>query len=437
MESCLKSILTALQLCLAVWQIMKLSPVGAIIQGGMGWLLSLLSFRLSPAYALLRPYEGRVFKKVHCAVLTEAGPHAQFFTLPSHGNVERDCFMRVCYLGHDFEVRRDRNKLFVNGKMSHYITDAQWERLSKMRAHGLEVGVFVTGYKQFWGLMVTGSVLTFIEALDFIILDNYTVQLSNSVWFIPVSLSVSEGKLLKVLNLVGLFLLTKKVFWLIPSLLSIASAMLELNTTMRTWLYTSIGRLFCWSVHLICDKLPYSMRRRVYSWGQWVENFQPFNDIQLRVVRSPICAVIGGGAKAHMEGATLVRWLNVGGETIRSFDCASNLVTIKCCNPDRIVITCMLFERFNKCGVAVGKPDDELADEFAVVGVDCNNRVEFMKLCTFLSCIAKNSSGSFICYDSSNKAHVRGWKESVRHYVESGFPPVYELKLQPAIVNGT
>jgi hypothetical protein len=401
----------------------KLTPVGGLVQGGMGWLLLLLPFRLS-AYALLKPYRGRVFKKVHCIVLSAAaGTQDELMTVPIRtSDYERAEIIKISYLGSDYQLRRgDGNKLFVNNKMSYYISESIWQNL--MQLQDLRSNdVIIKGCKDFWEMVVTGGVMTLSEALDCMILENQPIMSSDNDWLLPVNLTLSEEKLLKVLNLVGLFLQTKKLFWLTPILLSFASAVLEFNTTLREWLYKKINTVFCWSMHLMCDKLPYSMRRQVYSLGKWVENLKPCNDIELRVVRGDICALIGGAAKSHTEDATLVQvpWLNVQRVTQINFEC------------DPIHFRCEFLSEVDKCGVGVVYSDDDKAALF----VDCKSSDEFVKICTFVDCMAKNRSGSLKSNDRKNKVQVRGWKESVRHYVKSGFPPIYELKLEHVIVKG-
>lgn len=279
------------------------------------WLL--LPFRrLSSApYARLQRSPGWIFKKVGCVVLTKAdGLQDELIAVPTQINVDNSEIIEVTYLGHNYQLkRRDGNKLFIDDIMAYYITDAIWQNLLQLQFLSKK-DVLIKDCKDFWEMVVTGGVLTLSEALDYIILENKPIMSTDNAWLLPVNLTVSEEKLLKVLNLVGLFLQTKKVFWLIPTFFSFASAILEFNTTLRVWLYTNINKLSCWSMHLICDKLRYSERRQVYSLGKWVENFKPCNDIQLRVVRGDICAVLGGAAKSHKEDVTklvLVPWLYI------------------------------------------------------------------------------------------------------------------------------
>jgi hypothetical protein len=117
---------------------------------------------------------------------------------------------------------------------------------------------------------------------------------------------VPEEKLLKVLNLEGLFLQAKKSYGVIPTLLSLKSVVLEFNTPLREWIYNNINLVLCQAIHIICDKMPYSKRRHVYSLGNWVENLKPSNDIKVNVVEGNICDVIGGGDKSHKENVTSI-----------------------------------------------------------------------------------------------------------------------------------
>lgn len=425
-EEILSRRLLAFQLCLGIWQIGKLTPVRAIVQGGMGWLLSLLPFRLSRAYALLQHSPGRVFKKMRCMVLTATVGSKDEFTPVTAGESDERC-IELRYLGKNFWLdRQDGDKLLINDKMSYYITDAIWKNLRLLHTLQIMNGmnqpwVFIKSYKEFWESVVTGGVMTLSEVLDCIILENHTIMGSDTHWLLPVNLLLSEEKILKLLNLVGLFLQTRKVLWFIPTILSLASAILEFNTKVRAWVYSNINRLFCWLMHLVCDKLRYSRRRQVYSLGKWVENLKPCNDIELRVVKGNICATIAGGAKANREDATVVPWLSVEEQvTENTFHC------------DLIVIGCAYYGN-DGCGVFIQYSDDEAA----LVSVDCKDRDEFAKMCTFADCMARNRSGSLKSYDGKKKVEVRGWRESVQHYARSGYPPIYELKLQNVIVNGS
>lgn len=362
-----------------------------------------------------------MFKKIDCFVLTKApGSHDEFIPVPSHTSGESSkTELNMWYLGREFFLeRKDGNKLFVNGKMCYYITDAMWQTLLPMGEVKREY-VFLKGYKGFWESVVAGGVMMFLEALDRIILEKeYPVMDSDADWLLPVNLSLSEEKVVKMLNLVGFFLQTKKVFWLIPTLLSLASAVLEFNTKLRKWIYSKINLLFCCSMHLLCGKLRYSMRRQVYSLGKWVENLKPSNDIELKIVKGDICAPIAGGAKADREGAKVVPWLNVEEQvTEMAFHC------------DHIDIRCS-YDGDDECGVFIQYRDDEAA----LVSVECKDREEFMKMCTFCACVARNRSGSLKSYDDG-KVKVRGCNDSVRHYAQSGYPPIYELRLHNVIVS--
>jgi hypothetical protein len=166
----------------------------------------------------------------------------------------------------------------------------------------------------------------------------------------------------------------------------------------------------------------YSNRRQVYSLGKWVENFKSCNDIKLRVVTSDICAFIGGVEKAPMEDASLVPWLNV-----------QEVGTLKTFHCDPIVIECNFREQFTKCKVLMKYSNGERA----LVYVDCNNREELMKMCTFFDCGASNRSGSLKLYGGNNKVEVRRGKESIQHYVKVGYPPIYEIELNSVIVDSS
>ena len=68
-ELILSNLLLALQVCLGIWQFIKLTPVGALIKGVVCW--SLRPLGLSTSYTPLQCFRGRVFKNVKSYVLQE------------------------------------------------------------------------------------------------------------------------------------------------------------------------------------------------------------------------------------------------------------------------------------------------------------------------------------------------------------------------------
>jgi hypothetical protein len=64
MELILNNILLALQSCLGLWQFMKLTPFGGLIQAVVGWLLR--PFGLSQTYSRLQHYDGKNSKRAKC-----------------------------------------------------------------------------------------------------------------------------------------------------------------------------------------------------------------------------------------------------------------------------------------------------------------------------------------------------------------------------------
>ena len=108
--------------------------------------------------------------------------------------------------------------------MTHYITDVNWYYLRCLdtclmpqdRRH--YPAVFLRNHKQFWDQVATGGVMSFEEVLDCLIVEHYDFRpLPFHDLLLPVDLSVSEQKLLKVLNLVGLFLQTRKGHRVLPT----------------------------------------------------------------------------------------------------------------------------------------------------------------------------------------------------------------------------
>ncbi|GLJ48201.1 hypothetical protein SUGI_1017870 [Cryptomeria japonica] len=428
----LSSVLLAFQFCLGLWQIMKLTPLGAFIQCIMHLWMSMLPLgigsRLSPAYARLKgfPTNLLIFKEGPCYV-TKPSDQSTVTTLVSNEESEitisdKRSEITILYLGESFRLQlRDDKKLFVNDNMSYYITDLIWDSVLEMGkvASGT---VFVKGHKEFiWDGVITGGVMSMCEVLDCLILEKHIITLlGTKIWVLPVNLSVSEEKLLKFFNLVGVSLQSKHhVHWLVPTLLSFTAAVLEFNTYLRVWLYTHINLIFCVSMHLICDRLPLHIRTCVYTLWRGVENLRPSNDLKWRVVRGDICAVIGGGAKSHHQAATLFQpdICLEEGQGIVDFDCGP----IK------------LHSKFDE---STGKCETELIYTGPIwyrVELVCK-RDEYLKLVAFLFCMAKNGCGSLKSCGPGNKVRVRRFTKSVLHFAQSGFPAVYELELRNVVV---
>jgi len=455
-----KSILPYLQLSLGACQILQFTPFLGIIQGVIGWLLWPLFPDLFPSYALLRRFPGRVFKKVKCVVLTKAKPLTIAEKRPEakkpddkkpvakKADKKKDEKKKphesdgalwppvsMWYLGEEFRVSRKRDKLFVNEKMSHYISGIQWGRIEEMEAKCFEKErenkvVFVIGYTPFWEKKVAGNVMTFEEVLDCVIFDETGVMIPSDadVGFLPVDLSDGSKKIIsKLLNLVGLFFQAKKnkFSWYYPTIFSAASAVLELPPV-SAWIYGKINKVFCRSVQCICDQLPYSVRRHVYSLGFWVENLRPCNDIQLKVVRGDISVVIGGAAKTDRDDADRVRWLR---DLPGVFD--HDQTDHGCIRFHHGCIHAYYDKTQKKCVASIKH------NRNSEVSVKCTRSDMFHQICTFLESVADTKSGSLKSYDAKKKkVVVRRWRESVRHYVDAGCPPVYELKLEDVIVRG-
>lgn len=100
--------------------------------------------------------------------------------------------------------------LFVNGKMTYYITEESWQELFIVarHLHFFPDAVIMKGYKEIWEQVATGTVMTLSQILDSVILDMQYINILNhsSYLVLRVDLTVFEEKLLKFINLVGLFL---------------------------------------------------------------------------------------------------------------------------------------------------------------------------------------------------------------------------------------
>ncbi|KAH9309357.1 hypothetical protein KI387_037268, partial [Taxus chinensis] len=144
------------------------------------------------------------------------------------------------------------------------------------------------------------EILFFISRI-FVILDNHTVSRLDHEYFLPIDLISSDEKILKVLNLLGLYVQKDKhLHWLIPTLLSLTSVVMGLCSTLRRCVYSGINTLSQGAVHFLCDHLnDFSWRRQAYSLGNWIDNLKPNNDLQSKVMRSDIRALIVGGARVN------------------------------------------------------------------------------------------------------------------------------------------
>lgn len=427
MKAILGNFILAFQICLGLWQFFKLTPLGALLQGVVGCLLCPLG--LSPSYARLRYLQGRLFKRVRYSYVFE-----DLLESPERGSIDDD-EIRLSYLGMDFDLERrgtDKNIMFVKGKMGklcYYITPRIWNELahtaSELDKDKLPNAVFVENYKEIWVQVATCRVMTVEEVLDHIILDRHTPRLlEGTPMLLPVDLSVSEEKILKMLNLAGFFLQTKKVYWLIPLLLSFTSTVLEFSTPLRKWIYEKINVLFCSAMHVICDPLPRPKRSHIYlGLGKFVENLKPTNDIKLKVTKGNITATIAGGAKVHTEGAlTLLPWFDLHVEPTE--------VTFHC---DNIDIKCRFETARGLCFIS--------ATTFGEIYLACNNQSRFLRILTLVWSIAKNGSGSLKSYGPHRmtcfrrRVCVRGLMETLHTYVSSGCPYVYEMELENVVVN--
>ncbi|GLJ50159.1 hypothetical protein SUGI_1067240 [Cryptomeria japonica] len=414
---------------------MKLTPLGAFIKCIVLSWISMLPLgtgsRLSPAYASLKGFRTNifVFKEGPCYV-TKPTDQSTVTTLACDENSEitesdKRSEITISYLGESFHLqRKEDNRLLLNGNMSYYITDLIWDSIPEMGkvASG---SVFIVGHKEFiWDGVITGGVMSMDDVLDCLILEKHIIRLlGTKIWILPVNLSISEEKLLKFFNLVGVSLQSRHhVHWLVPTLLSLTAAVLEFSTHLRVWLYNQINLSFCLWVQLISDHLPLQIRAWVYTLGRGVENLRPSNDLRWRVVRGDICAVIGGGAKSHHQTATL-------------FQLDPNCLRLEegQANMDFVCGRIKLHSKFDE---STGKCETELIYTGPIwyrVELKCK-KDEYLKLLAFLFCMAKNRCGSLKSCGPGNKVLVRRFTESVLHYAQSGFPAVYELQLKNVIV---
>ncbi|GLJ08818.1 hypothetical protein SUGI_0096600 [Cryptomeria japonica] len=311
--------LLPLQLSLGIWQIMKLTPLWAVMHCTMDYLLTLF-YLLARSYFTcfsfpdtdynkLHKFRGRVFKKVisHATTVgnvSKVKKQKNPKKSKKEGKIENGGAISIDYLGKTFELeKKEANKMLVKDGPAYYITDEMWKTVLEIKEVARET-VFVKNHKELWEEVVTGDIMEFEEVLDSVILDNRAVIRLDQDYFLPVNLLKSEDKVLKILNLVGLFLQTQKdVHWLIPASLSFTSAFMGFSTTLRLSVGSVINKVLCGTIQFLCDLLPLRWRRRVYFIGNWVDNLRPSNDLQLKIVEREICPLIAGGAKAHFQSS--------------------------------------------------------------------------------------------------------------------------------------
>ena len=196
-ESIFAKFVLGLQVCLALWQVIKLTPVGAVIQGFTGYLLR------SEAYDMLRSCPGRLFKTVRCLKML---PTDEARTLEMDDNDTTPqiltSYLRVEYCLQRKGKGEKRNQLFVNGSMTHYITDVNWYYLrcldnclmpkdpNTQEDRRQYPAVFLRNHKQLWDQVATGGVMSFFEVLDCLIVEHYDFRpLHFHDFLFPVNLS--------------------------------------------------------------------------------------------------------------------------------------------------------------------------------------------------------------------------------------------------------
>ncbi|GLJ08819.1 hypothetical protein SUGI_0096620 [Cryptomeria japonica] len=472
-------VLLPLQLSLGIWEIMKLTPLWAIIHCSMAYLFNCLSFP-DTDYNKLKRFKDRVFKNV----ISHATAAGEVYKVKKRkdpkkskkeGKYENGEPVSVDYLGKMFELQRlERNKMLVKDGSAYYITDKMWETVLHIKEVAPQT-VFVKNHKELWEEVVTGDIMEFEEVLDSVILDNRAVIRLDHDYFLPVNLLKSEDELLKILNFVGLFLQTQQhIHWLIPASLSLISAVMGFSTALRLSIDGFINTVLCKGVQMVCDRLPLLMRRRVYFWGNWVQNLKPSNDLQSKIVRGDICALIAGGAKAHARALAdpviftdrSVRFeifskfgpflfiCDTKGDSVYIEWRFDNAAIQKCLlkagrveseeaktlKADDIYIVCGDGDCSMKKAIKVFTSDSFtvkksfIADDIdtASVDVDCSME-KATRLFLFASCMSENNSGS-LKYCKGNNVYVRHFVESINAYVRSGYPPLYALHMEDVVV---
>ncbi|KAH9313260.1 hypothetical protein KI387_028295 [Taxus chinensis] len=151
-----------------------------------------------------------------------------------------------------------------------------------------------------------------------------------------------------------------------------------------------------------------------------LSNFKPSNDIEWKVIKgNHVRAVIAGGAKTDKMGATLVRF----DRNILELEHVEGKIrkTIKCGDID--IEFCWFRQECDARPTTSG----------GGLKFHCSEE-EFIKVITLFSCMGKNRSGSLKSCSPKNKVRVRGLWGSLDHYINTGYPRIYELDLGDAVV---
>ncbi|GLJ08798.1 hypothetical protein SUGI_0096270 [Cryptomeria japonica] len=509
-----QTVLLPLQLSLGIFLIMKTTPLWAVIHCTLAYLLDCLYFPYTD-YKQLHGFKGRVFKKV-VSHATTAGDvsKAKKQKVPNKpknlgeliANSEMGRSVSVVYLGQRFELqrmegdkmqvnigfeRKDGEKISMKVGPAYYITDKMWETVQYIVKLPPET-VFVKNHKEIWEEVVTGDIMEFEEVLDSVILDNRAVVRLDHDYFLPVNLLLTEDKLQRTLNFVGLFLNTQKqIHWLIPACLSFTAVVMGFSTTLRLSIVGWIGKVFCRGLQFLCELLPLAMRRSAYSWGSWVERFKPSNDLQSKIVRGNVSVLIAGGAK--FESESKIERINFADCSVDEIYSGGGPVLFGCDSKsdsscDSVYIE-WIFENAQKCLLKFGrvaskevrsslKPghvelrevrsslkadntdiesgdghcstkeikfftsdfpkaqESLMADDIHTPSLDIEcSKEEAIKLFIFAAYMAELQSGSLKSYDSNSKTvYVHRFIESINAYVRSGYPRLHKLYLEGVVV---
>ncbi|GLJ08813.1 hypothetical protein SUGI_0096500 [Cryptomeria japonica] len=376
-----ETVLLPMQLSLGIFLIMKTTPHWAVIHCTLAYLLHCFHFPYTD-YNQLEGFKGRVFKRVipHATTAVDVSkikkqkdPSKPKSLGEMIANSEKGRSVSVVYLGQSFELQRmEGDKMQVNigfkpkdgentsmkDGPAYYITDKMWETMKYIEKVAADT-VFVKNHKEIWEEVVTGDIMEFEEVLDSVILENRAVVRLDHDYFLPVNLLLTEDKLQRTLNFVGVFLQTQKqINWLIPACLSFTAVVMGFSTTLRLSIIDCIGKIFCRGVQFLCDLLPLAMRRSAYSWGSWVERFKPSNDFQSKIVKGNVYLLVAGGAKFHsispieriiIADCSVDEICSGGGPFL--FKCDSNSDS----NSDSFYIEWIFFDNTQKCLLKAGR----------------------------------------------------------------------------------
>ena len=313
------------QLYLAVWQIVRLTPLALLVKAFFLWLQTkafkvLGGIQLDTGYCIPNiRYRGLIFlegalkpenyDKEHMATLIaldektrDIEPEVPDSPPPySRHNADGSSFMDIntTWHGHTCDFRLERTvanpndsstaeNLFLTATIDkktpvkYYIDDEEyWWRVITVFNHNNFV--IVKDKKTFLGIVKSGHVLDPLQIIEEILL-NHKFLNSDRGWLLPVRYPYEETKILAGLTVLGLYGQVKGFSQIALLVLTIATIVLQFSSRVRKFIYQRVNVAAAWCVQSLVDRLSLSNRRFIYTFGTYWEDVVPCNDCEARVI---------------------------------------------------------------------------------------------------------------------------------------------------------